>query len=116
MEKKSSRQILYVPGKSVSQTLKEKANVEPKNIKTKSEPIIGDLKPQITKPTLTIKERSEKLYKWLELHPLINLNGLCKKTGADRANFIKSTTKTSELKEDLLLKFIKELKIYGYAE
>lgn len=114
MDKKMNRQILFRPDKTVSQVLEEKANIQVKNINTKKEIQKTESKFEIPKSNLTIQQRSENLYQWLQKHPLINLNGLCKKTGADRGNFIKSWEKGKELKEELLVKFILELKEYGY--
>lgn len=118
MDKKLSRQILYRPGKKVSEVLSEKANVQVENIDTtpKKPPVEKPKKEVVPKPAETLLERSKRLYDWLDEHPLINLNGICQRAGVDRANFIKGMGKNKELKLDILEKLINELKHYGYAE
>lgn len=114
MDKKSSRQILYKPGKLVSEQLEEKANKVDKINTTKPHK-----KPKIEaehKKELTIQEKSERLYNWLKERPFINLNGVCKKIGFDRANFMKWMSRGKSLNQELLDKIVAELKNYGYAE
>ena len=116
MDKKMTRQILFRPGRSVSEVIEEGANVQVKNISVT--PNKNKAKAEIVnkqKEPVAI-ERCKKLYKWLSIHPLINLNGLCKIVGADRANLIKYWKAERELNEVLLNKIIAELKKYGYAE
>jgi hypothetical protein len=113
MDKKMSRQILFKPGQTVSKVLNERANSVTRidttaNPKEKEAPTV--------RVELSVAEKSKRLYKWISTHPLINLNGLCKNTGADRANFMKMAVAEKELKSEVLNKFITELIPYGYTE
>lgn len=112
MDKKLNRQILFRPGQPVSKVLEERANaiikIDTTTPATKQSPIL--------KVELSTANRSENIYKWLKSHRLINLNGLCKIVGTDRTNLMKAMAVNKELKFDLIVKIIAELKNYGYAE
>lgn len=103
MEWKTKRQILFQ--KDSSGKPKEKKQKPTKKAETTQ---------NSTNPEN--KGNSSVLYKWLGNHLLINLNGLCKKVGYDRANLIKNMESGKELKPELKVKFIEILKEYGYAE
>jgi len=60
--------------------------------------------------------KSKALYNWLKSHPLINLNGLCKEVGVDRANFKKWMDAEKELKDSMFDKFWHVLGNYGFAQ
>ena len=101
MDKTTKRQILYKPGATVD-TKKE----------DKKEKDIVEVEPPKPK---SLQEKSEILYDWVGEHPLFNLNGVCVKIGVDRSNFMKGKAKGKELSEDVLSKFEKELKDYGFS-
>lgn len=111
MDKKMSRQILFKPNQPVSKVLEERANKVTRINTTDSKPKISP----IVKVELSAAEKSDRLYKWLKMHPLINLNGLCKRAGMDRANFLKMSGKGKELKQEIIESFINILKNYGYS-
>lgn len=87
-------------------------------LKTKTSHAKTISKPQespFAKVELSGQQKSERLYKWLKSHPLVNLNGVCKKVGVDRANFLKMGEKGKELKPEIIQSFVNILKEYGYA-
>lgn len=109
MDKKMSRQILFKKEPLVE--LKEKfVKVQTEAI-TKSKPI----KSPIVKVDVIDAKKSEMIYDWVKAHPLINLNGVCKAVGIDRANFLKMAAKNKELKSEVIESFVKILTEYGYT-
>jgi len=113
MDKKMQRQILFRKDQTISENLEDRANQVTKINTAKS-----DKKPKIEpkeKIELTTEQKSKALYKWLESHPLVNLNGVCLEVGVDRANFVKGMSKKKILKEDILIKFQAALKEYGFS-
>lgn len=96
------RQVLFQKGKTTNDTAIKKTD------KAKAAPE--------SKKEVKIATTSKSLYDWLETHELINLAGLCKKVGYDRANFVNGWGSGKELKPEVLAKFIEILKSYGYAQ
>lgn len=71
--------------------------------------------PEIKKKAV-IEWNSKYLYEWLDLHPMINLNGLCRDAGVDRSNFAKWKKAGTDLKPEVVAKLTEILKQYGYGK
>lgn len=97
----TNRQVLFQKGKATEEPIIKKVD------KAKPAPE--------SKKEAKIAITSKSLYDWLDSHELINLAGLCKKVGYDRANFVNGIGSGRELKPEVLKKFEIELEKYGYV-
>lgn len=105
MKKTMKRQIGYIPS-AKKPILIEKVSEERKDVPKES---------PIAKVELTEEMRSKKIFEWLSERPLISVNGICEAVKTDTSNFFKAKRLGKPLKQELLLKLEKELKLYGYT-